>query len=328
MNREQHQRKIDRLMKAVIKHNSDRPSTSSRAPSSPLDSLELPLQLKESMRMKAKDLANDETAIVQAPGDECAWMVRSYHGKRPHYVRASKSSFSCDEQCLSYKSMKVCSHTLAIAMKTDSVKEFVKAYCSRKCKPSFTALAEAGKPHAAGKKPKRKGISKKTGAQIKKIIAVAETSSMEWQSRECDETQFASDDSEHLDKLSDFECRSSRLLSNPVTTPLPAESTAQDESLHQHQSVTCTAGKFVVSQSDVHNINFGSICGTTRAPPPLIPAILQPQVVHYVPTTYTTSSFAVARDSQDQRPCVDTPFWLAFIFGNVSRCNGCKGKIA
>ena len=118
-------------MKAAVKHNKDRPSTSSRALSSPLDALELPLQVKESMRMKANDLANDETAIVQAPGDECAWMVRSYHGKRPHYVRVSKSSFSCDEQCLSYKSMKVCSHTLAIAMKTDSVKEFVKAYCSR-----------------------------------------------------------------------------------------------------------------------------------------------------------------------------------------------------
>ena len=167
-------------MKAVIKDNNDRPSTSSGGPSSQLDSLELPVQLKESMRMKANDLANDETAIVQAPGDECAWIVRSYHGQRPHYVRVSKSSFSCDEQCLSYKSMKVCSHTLAIAMKTDSVKEFVKAYCSRKRKPNFAALAEAGKPHTTGKKPKRKGISKKSGARIKKRIADAETSGMEW----------------------------------------------------------------------------------------------------------------------------------------------------
>ena len=100
---------------------------------------------------------------------------------------------------------------------------------------------------------------------------------------------------------------------------------AQDESSHQHQPITCTAGTFVVSQSDVHNIHFGSICGTTRAPPPLIPAILQPPVVHFVPTSYATSSFTEAQDSQDQRPCVDTPFWLAFIFGNVSRC---KGKIA
>ena len=88
MNREQRQRKIDRFMKAVIKDINDRPSTSSGAPSSPLESLELPSKLKESMRMKAHDIANDETAIVRAPGDECAWIVRSYHGKRPHYVKS------------------------------------------------------------------------------------------------------------------------------------------------------------------------------------------------------------------------------------------------
>lgn len=99
--------------------------------------------------------------------------------------------------------MKVCSHTLAIAIRTDSVKEFVKAYRSRKHKPSFTALAEAGKPQRAGKKPKRKGISKKSGAQIKKLIADAEASGMEWQSQECDGTKLESDDSEHLDELSD-----------------------------------------------------------------------------------------------------------------------------
>lgn len=90
MNRDQRQRKIDLFMKAVIKDNNDRLSTSSQVPSSPLDSLELPMQLKESMRMKANDMANDETAIVRAPGDECAWVVKSYHGKHPHYVRVSK----------------------------------------------------------------------------------------------------------------------------------------------------------------------------------------------------------------------------------------------
>ena len=26
-------------------------------------------------------------------------------------------------------------------------------------------------------------------------------------------------------------------------------------------------------------------------------------------------------------PPVDTPFWLVFVFGNVSQCNGCKGKL-
>lgn len=30
---------------------------------------------------------------------------------------------------------------------------------------------------------------------------------------------------------------------------------------------------------------------------------------------------------QQSRPKVESPFWIAFIFGNVSRCNGCKGKL-
>ena len=109
MNREQRQRKIDRFMKAAIKGNSDRPSASSL--------LDSPFQLKESMMMKANDLANDlandRTVIVQAPGDECTWMVR----KCPHYVKASKSS--CNENRL----------------------------CESVCKPSCTSLDEAGEPN-------------------------------------------------------------------------------------------------------------------------------------------------------------------------------------
>ena len=42
---------------------------------------------------------------------------------------------------------------------------------------------------------------------------------------------------------------SSHLHFNPVTTPSPTESMAQDES--SQKSVTCTAGAFVVSQNDV-----------------------------------------------------------------------------
>ena len=99
---------------------------------------------------------------------------------------------------------------------------------------------------------------------------------------------------------------------------------AKDQSLPHYQSVTCTAGSLVVSENDVQNIH----CGTTRVPPPLIPAILQSPVVQCVQKGYTTFSFAVARDTLDQKPFVDTPFWLALLFGNVSRCNGCKGKIA
>ena len=32
--------------------------------------------------------------------------------------------------------------------------------------------------------------------------------------------------------------------------------------------------------------------------------------------------------SQERRPSVESPFWILFIFGNISRCNGCKGRIS
>ena len=266
--------------------------------------------LKESMTKKANDLVHDEMAIVRAPGDEGGWIVRSSSGKRPHYVSASKLSFACDEHCLAYKSMKVCSHTLAITMKTNSVNELVKSFRSRKCKPNFTALAEAGKPSTTGKKPKQKGMSKKGGAHIKNVITDAEKMGSVWKYREFDQLHNNSESN------SDSDWESSHLLSNQV----PARSS---ESSQMQPSVASSTGTFVVSQSDVQSINFGSVYCATQTPPPLVPAGILSPVLHCAPTT--PSSFT---SFQHQRPCVDTPFWLAFIFGNVSRCNGCKGKIA
>ena len=57
--------------------------------------------------------------------------------------------------------MKVCSHTVAIAIKQESVDNFLKWYRTLKHTPNFTALAEAGKPATVGKRPERNGVSKK-----------------------------------------------------------------------------------------------------------------------------------------------------------------------
>ena len=88
-------------MKAAVPDDVDQACTSK----CPLDELPLSSQLKESIWDKANELVQGENAIVRAPGDgdESAWMVKSYSGKRPHYVKITKCSFTCDEQCLSYK---------------------------------------------------------------------------------------------------------------------------------------------------------------------------------------------------------------------------------
>ena len=366
MTTEQRQRKIDRFMKATIQVN---PPTDSNCP---LDLLTLPSQLKKSLWEKANDLVKDETAIVRAPGDgdESAWMVKSYSGKRPHFVKITKCTFACDEQCLSYKLMKLCSHTIALAIKKDCVENFLKWYRTMKYQPNFTTLAEAGKPSTAGKKPTRKGVSKKGAEHVRKLVADAEGSNSAWQPRGGLSGSVAEREcmQESLTDNNLFDCD----FSLPSGSPNPALLQDNPQSV-AHPATTTT---LVMSPRGVHSINIGSVGGIVSGPPPLIPAefgqsVYQPSPtsnfvapqpslnssVHsnfvvpqsspstsfvipqpspnssfIVPQPSLSSNFVVSQSSaispQQQRPRVDTPFWMVFIFGNVSRCNGCKGRIS
>ena len=118
-------------------------------------------------------------------------MVRSSSSERPHYIKVSKCSFICDDQCLSYKSMKVCSHTVAIAIKQESIEIFLKWYRTLKRTPNLSALAEAGKPTTAGKKPGRKCVIKKSSQLIKKFVVDAEEAGLKW--RSCGQEQCSHD---------------------------------------------------------------------------------------------------------------------------------------
>ena len=214
----------------------------------------------------------------------------------------SKCAFACDDQCLSYKSMKLCSHTIALAIKTDSVRDLLKWYRCRKFTPNFTALSEAGKPKSAGKKPARKGISKKCSKEISTIVREAEMSNVEW--------EYRGDDIEPSECALD--------TPSPRGIPTPAISTYLG-------TTPTTTTAYLVSNRDV---NIGSIGTVHRqgAPPPLIPTYLSPPHVSASSLPFVSSPCAM--HSPSKRPPVETPFWIAFIFGNVSRCQGCKGRIA
>ena len=278
MTSEQRQRRIVKFMKATVQE-SDQESSSSDSVC-PLDPLSIPLNLKKPIWKKAKELVEDDTAIVQAPGEDTAWCVKSYSNKRPHYVRMAKcGGFICDEQCLSYKSMKICSHTVALCIKLNCVDKFVKWYRTMKCKPNLTALVDTGKASGAGKKSARRGVSKKSSSEIKKVVANAEELNVQWEAG-IQQQQQPRDDS--------FD-----------------PSVAGQSSVTPAYSTSSTT--LIMRPSDVHSIKIGGIHTRVGSPPPLIPTpMLEPM----------------------QRPHVDSPFWLTFIFGNVSRCNGCKGKIS
>ena len=59
------------------------------------------------------------------------------------------------------------------------------------------------------------------------------------------------------------------------------------------------------------------------SPPPLIPStsMFSPFAR---PTSAQTPTPLLQRES---RPSLSSPLWLCFVRGNISRCNGCKGKI-
>lgn len=136
-------------MKATVQNDAEH----NRPSDNPLDVLELPSHVRKSMWEKAQDLSMDETSIVKAPGDQSAYMVKSYSNKQPHYVKMSqRGGFLCDDQCLSYKSMKICSHVVALAIKEKCLIKLLKWYRTSKFTPNFTTLAESGKPSTAGKK--------------------------------------------------------------------------------------------------------------------------------------------------------------------------------
>ena len=102
---------------------------------------------------KAQDLPRDELSIVKAPypGSENAWMIKSYSNKQPHYVRLSNSGGISCNQCLSYKSLKICSYTLALAAKENFISKLLKWYQTQKVVANYTALSESGKPKETGK---------------------------------------------------------------------------------------------------------------------------------------------------------------------------------
>ena len=101
---------------------------------------------------KATELPQAPGSIVAAPGHPAnTWMVASRSGQRPHLVAPCKGElFKCDNECLNYESMGICSHSVAVAQLNNKLQQFVNAKVKRK--PNFTSLAVHGMPSGRGRK--------------------------------------------------------------------------------------------------------------------------------------------------------------------------------
>lgn len=112
----------------------------------------LPLTCVEGIFRKVKELLTKENAIVPAPGQSSeARMVLSYTNKLPHMVTPTKGGvFSCKSNCPNWKSLGICSHSVAVAHVNGKLQEFTLAV--KKKSPNFTALVTSTMPRGRGRK--------------------------------------------------------------------------------------------------------------------------------------------------------------------------------
>ena len=103
-----------------------------------------------------QDTANN---FSMSPGSHSqARMVRSSSSTTPHLVKQGKGgNFVCD--CINYKSLRICSHTVAVAELNDSLIEFLSYLKKLKHAPNLTAMAISDMPKGKerkGSEPPRK----------------------------------------------------------------------------------------------------------------------------------------------------------------------------
>ena len=135
-------------------------SAASRTPQMSVDvntvaaSVSVPLDCLKGIWQKAEELLQSPNGMSSAPGQpEQARMVLSRSGKRPHIVLPCKGGrFKCDADCMNYKSLGLCSHTVAVAESDNLLADFLTYFQKANKKPSFTALSLHGVPSGCGRK--------------------------------------------------------------------------------------------------------------------------------------------------------------------------------
>ena len=119
--------------------------------------LSIPLPSVQAVWNKAAELISQPSSIVAAPGHSTgSKMVASKSGKRPHLVTHGKNGrFSCDSDCPNWKSLGICSHSVAVAHVNDSLREFCNYYRKSKRLPNMSQLLLSGMPSGIGNKGNR-----------------------------------------------------------------------------------------------------------------------------------------------------------------------------
>ena len=123
-----------------------------------------------SIWVKAEHYLKSERDIVSSPGSDKSMMAASKSSKVPHFVcAASDGEYACDNNCLQWKSSRICSHIISVAEKNHELSAFLQWYNGTNQGPNITTLATSGIPAGRGRKggvPKRKRSASRKAPEI------------------------------------------------------------------------------------------------------------------------------------------------------------------
>ena len=271
----------------------------------------VPHATAEAIWNKATVLIGEENAVVVAPG--CGpkdKMVKSKSGTVPHLVTATK--YKCDDKCPQYKSLSICSHTVAAAQFNSEVKEFMEWYRKKhgNHQPRFTQLAVHDMPAAAGRKggklPKKRANHSYVSTNENRIPL------------KC--SQRVNIDSESASNGSP--CISQQPTTNYVTNSHVSNVTVPNLPVSPFPSYNMPTPLYPYYSSQ----SFGIGGAVPMAVFPSTPSPLP--IPQSGPTGVNLSALSnpVFQPSYPLSPSLptDNTFIVCFKFGNVSVCSGCR----
>jgi hypothetical protein len=114
----------------------------------------IPAEVVTAIWQKASSLLTEPNAVVLAPGcDPYSRMVKSSSGQRPHMVTKKKTGqYCCDGTCPNWKSLGICSHSVAAAEDNCDLQSFVTWFAKAKKVPNITQLVTSQMPAGRGRK--------------------------------------------------------------------------------------------------------------------------------------------------------------------------------
>ena len=219
-------------------------------------------------------------------------MVKSKSGSTPHLISVNGFKYECDDKCPHFKSIKLCSHTVAASEVNGELKEFINWFKSKgSCDtPNLMQLGIHGMPAGAGRKAgklaKKKQTSKRTTPTDDNRVALDTTPRFQHQMQ------------------SHF---------NAAVSP-----------------VTSFAGDYATyvpsSYSSSHLVSYGpSMSGGFQSPSVVQQYPIYPPWMWSPPPLVNPMTMVNPTNSVPPSP-PENPYKLCFKRGNISICNGCRNS--